>query len=111
MAVRDEELSRKRLIRAALVSVFALVVVAGSGLQAVAADDEDDEPFEEKMLKSLMGADKPVIEYRERSPLVVPPARDLPPPENSAAAQNPAWPKDPDVQARKEAIEALSGAD
>ena len=33
----------------------------------------------------------PVIDYRERSPLVVPPTRDLPPPQAKAAPKNPAW--------------------
>jgi hypothetical protein len=39
--------------------------------------------------------------------LVIPPNRDLPPPERSDAvlARNPAWPKDPDVQRRKEEAE------
>jgi len=41
------------------------------------------------------------MEYRERSPLVVPPTRNLPAPQSGAAARNPAWPKDPDG-ARKE---------
>ncbi len=37
------------------------------------------------------------IEYRERSPLVVPPKLDLPPPAGAAAeAPVPNWPKDPD---------------
>jgi len=44
-----------------------------------------------------------VINYRERSPLVIPPSRELPAPERSDAvtANNPAWPKDADVQRRK----------
>jgi hypothetical protein len=37
------------------------------------------------------------IDYRERPPLVLPPKMELPPPQASAAAQNPAWPNDPDV--------------
>jgi hypothetical protein len=37
------------------------------------------------------------IDYRERPPLVLPPKIDLPPPQASAATQNPAWPNDPDV--------------
>ena len=43
------------------------------------------------------------INYQERAPLVLPPSRDLPPPEKSDAitANNPAWPKDPDVARRK----------
>ncbi len=47
------------------------------------------------------------INYEERAPLVIPPSRALPPPERSDAviANNPAWPKDPDVQRRK--VEAV----
>jgi hypothetical protein len=43
------------------------------------------------------------INYQERGPLVLPPNRDLPPPERSDAAitNNPSWPKDPDVMRRK----------
>jgi hypothetical protein len=37
------------------------------------------------------------IDYRERPPLVLPPKMNLPPPQASAATQDPAWPKDPDV--------------
>ena len=47
------------------------------------------------------------IEYRERSPLVVPPKLDLPPPAATAAeAKAPNWPKDPDEQRRKAAVAA-----
>jgi hypothetical protein len=45
---------------------------------------------------------EPGISYQERAPLVIPPGRDLMPPERSdPAANNPAWPKDPDVERRK----------
>src|SRR4029077_16586746 len=66
-------------------------------------DDEDDKTFEEKIIEGIMAGiggtnmDNRGIEYRERSPLVVPPKLDLPPP---AAASNevkaPNRPKDPD---------------
>ena len=47
------------------------------------------------------------IEYRERSPLVIPPKIDLPPPGSAAAEiKDPNWPKDPDVQRRKAAVAA-----
>jgi len=70
---------------------------------AFAADDEDEDTFEQKIIKNIMkgmGAniDTPGIDYRERSPLVIPPSRDLPPPETTSAVSNPAWPKDPDVR-------------
>ena len=50
------------------------------------------------------GSDNP-IEYRERSPLVIPPSRDLPPPQQAGAGQTPAWPSDPDVKRKKAAAE------
>lgn len=46
------------------------------------------------------------IEYPERAPLVVPPALKLPAPKTSAAATNPAWPKDPDLERKRKAKEA-----
>lgn len=46
------------------------------------------------------------IEYPERAPLVVPPALKLPQPKTSAAATNPAWPKDPDLERKRKAKEA-----
>src|SRR5207247_1407018 len=37
------------------------------------------------------------IDYRERSPLVIPPTRDLPPPQEAGtAARNAGWPREPD---------------
>ena len=47
------------------------------------------------------------IDYRERSPLVVPPRIDLPPPVTASAEPKAAnWPKDPDEARRKAAIAA-----
>ena len=40
------------------------------------------------------------INYSERSPLVVPPTRDLPPPQSSNAAPAPNWPVDPEITER-----------
>src|SRR5262245_63018847 len=38
------------------------------------------------------------IDFRERAPLVVPPSRNLPPPQDGTpVTANPAWPKDPDA--------------
>jgi hypothetical protein len=74
-------------------------------------DDDDDRTFEEKIIDGLMkgvGAtnmeNQNSIDYRERSPLVVPPTTDLPPPVTQASAPSvPNWPKDPDVARRKAA--------
>lgn len=45
----------------------------------------------------LRDPNAPTIDYRERSPLVVPPNRELPPPQARAKPQDAAWPKDPDA--------------
>lgn len=94
---------------AAVAGALALGVVFGSG-PARAEDDEDELP-DVKVMRSIMrglGLKRPGeesnIEYRERSPLVIPPGRDLPPPEAASLAErNPAWPDDPDVKARRDA--------
>ena len=71
------------------------------------AFDEDDMP-DTKFLKGLMGGlglskdGSAGIEYRERSPLVIPPSRSLPSPETVNAASRPNWPVDPEIKAEKE---------
>ena len=54
----------------------------------------------------LRDPNAPVIDYRERSPLVVPPSRELPPPQAKATQRNPAWPNDPDVAKARKAADA-----
>jgi hypothetical protein len=102
--------TRKRL-QAALCAVIgaALVMTVSTGY-ALAADDEDNDWYDVKILRGIMrgiglkNGSEESINYRERSPLVVPPSRDLPPPETDAIAErNPAWPSDPDVKKRKQA--------
>ena len=73
--------------RAARLSAIALgvglLMVSGT---AWAGDDEDEPTFEEKIITGIMhglggvNMDNSGIDYRERSPLVVPPKLDLPPP-------------------------------
>lgn len=104
-----------RLFKAAgMACALTLVVAAGT---AHAEDDGEQQPdmgFEQKMIDGLMrglGGQKMEdnnkgIEYRERSPLVIPSKLDLPPPASKSSPTAANWPKDPDVQARKEAIEA-----
>lgn len=89
-----------------LVIGLAVGMVALSG-PARAADD--DVPVDQKIMQSIMSGlgfkrdGEAGINYQERAPLVIPPNRELPPPERSDAvtANNPAWPKDPDVERRK----------
>ena len=91
---------------------IGLVMAAGAA-RAADHDDEDDKTFEEKIIEGIMAGiggtnmENRGIEYRERSPLVVPPKLDLPPPASAAAeAPAPNWPKDPDAQRRKAAAAA-----
>src|SRR5215472_1672421 len=106
--------SPRTLTRAARLSAVAL----GAGLLFVthaarAGDDEDEPTFEEKIISGIMhglggvNMDNSGIDYRERSPLVVPPKLDLPPPASaSKEVKAPNWPKDPDEARRKAMIAA-----
>jgi hypothetical protein len=87
-------------------------MAAGAG-SAFAEDDDADAPLDTKLYRAFMkemgfrNGREEGIEYRERAPLVVPPSRNLPPPQSEGpAARNPAWPKDPDVARRQEATAA-----
>lgn len=92
------------------VAVLGIGLVMSAGAARAADDDEDEKTFEEKIIEGIMAGiggtnmENRGIEYRERSPLVVPPKLNLPPPA-SAAVDAPAanWPKDPDAQRRKAA--------
>src|SRR5262249_31129544 len=80
---------RARLSRAAWLTAAALgigLVVASGPVRAADDEDEDDKTFEEKVIEGIMrglggtNMENRGIDYRERSPLVVPPKLDLPPP-------------------------------
>jgi hypothetical protein len=101
---------RKGQRRAAAVAAVALAVAVTLGTSAAfAADDEEEVPLDTKLFRQLMKdiglrKDGEGIDYRERAPLVVPPSRNLPPPQSETpVSANPAWPKDPDVVQRKAA--------
>jgi hypothetical protein len=76
---------------------------------ARAGDDDDNVPFDTKIVRSIMeglglkSGREAEIDYQERAPLVIPPSHDLPPPmrPGAAIANNPAWPKDPDIERAK----------
>lgn len=87
--------------------IAAAGALALTGATFAPAMAQDGMTFEQRMIDKLMkglgatdGSDSG-IEYRERSPLVVPPRLDLPPPEQAKATPAPNWPKDPDVEERK----------
>jgi hypothetical protein len=109
--VQNRSRAMMRALR--LASVVLGIGLVMSANAARAEDDEDDSTFEEKIIKQIMtgiggtNMENTGIEYRERSPLVIPPRSDLPPPAAAAVeAPVPNWPKDPDVQKRKAAIAA-----
>src|SRR5207302_4524978 len=77
------------------------LLALGSVAHAQQAADDDEDTFEQRIIKSILGGlganvGGAGIDYRERSPLVIPPSLDLPPPDAAAAAraQNPAWPRE-----------------
>jgi hypothetical protein len=105
----------RRLTRGLWLGTVALsigFVMASGPVRAADDEDEDDKTFEEKIIEGIMrgiggtNMENRGIEYRERSPLVVPPKLDLPPPASADATAAPNWPKDPDDQRRKAAIAA-----
>ncbi len=110
--VQNSSQALLRALRLAAVAVGVGLVMTAGAVRAQ-DDDEDDKTFEEKIIEGIMAGiggtnmENRGIEYRERSPLVVPPKLDLPPPEamkGEIKAAN--WPKDPDEQRRKAAIAA-----
>jgi hypothetical protein len=110
----------QRLARGLWLSSVALgigLAMATGPVRAADPEDEDDKTFEEKIIEGIMAGiggtnmENRGIDYRERSPLVVPPKLDLPPPAtDKAEVKAPNWPKDPDEQRRKAAIAARKKA-
>jgi hypothetical protein len=102
-----------RAVRFAAVAVGIGLLMASGVARAQDAEEDDDKTFEEKIIEGIMrgiggtNMENRGIDYRERSPLVVPPKLDLPPPASAAQASAPPnWPKDPDEARRKAAIAA-----
>jgi hypothetical protein len=113
-----DDTNNRKFLRIAFGSALAaiLVVAVSAGSVRAADDGEEDEWYDIKILRGIMRGvglkrDEPAINYRERSPLVVPPSTNLPPPETDAVAErNPAWPDDPDVKRRKQAAKRTGEA-
>ncbi len=93
--------------------VFGVALVMTVSAARAGDDGEDNRSFSQKIVDgfkagfTVTNMDSKGIDYRERSPLVVPPQLDLPPPAAAAAEVNaPNWPKDPDEKRRKAALAA-----
>jgi hypothetical protein len=114
----QEPLTSRKLTRILLAAcAAALIVTATAGLARAEDDDDEDVPYDTKILRGIMSGlglkrdGEAGIEYRERSPLVVPPNRDLPPPEVTGSTPKAAnWPVDPDETRRKEMAKARKKA-
>jgi hypothetical protein len=108
------QFSRAGAVLAAVVGVF--LVLAGNNGPAFAADDDDDGTWDQKAVRSILrgiglrNGREGSIEYKERPPLVVPPNRELPPPDTtgSISQRDPAWPSDPDENKKKAVKKAAS---
>jgi hypothetical protein len=112
MATRSTDMTSFIALRGLRLCAAALgigLLMAGSLAHAQSAIEDDDDTFEEKIIKNIMtglggtNMENTGIDYRERSPLVVPPKIELRAPVEDAEAKVANWPKDPDVQRRKAA--------
>ena len=81
IAMRDGQpgMSLRRLLMACACGALLALPVAAHAQQA---QDDDDDTFEQKIIKNILGGmgvdvGRPGIDYRERSPLVLPPSQDL----------------------------------
>jgi len=110
--VRSSMTALRRTMRLSAVVLGIGLIMASGAARAQDAEEEDDKTFEEKIIEGIMGGlgatnmENKGIDYRERSPLVVPPKLDLPAPASATDVNAPNWPKDPDEARRRAAIEA-----
>ncbi len=105
-------------IRLAAVLLGVGLVLSAGPVRAQDDDDRMNRTFEQKLMDNLMSGlgakrmEDSGIDYRERSPLVVPSKIDLPPPETGKPKLAPNWPKDPDesgTQGRTRSTQAEGG--
>jgi len=96
-----------KFLHIALYGAVAAFVACGSAARAGDDDVQQSKSYGEKVMDSI-GLHNPFgtqydINYSERSPLVVPPTRDLPPPQSANKKPVPNWPVDPEVTAKAKA--------
>ena len=111
-----KQASKHRISRLALGGLLMFALLLGGVDMRALAEDDDDPAADVKILRDVLRAiglrrgDENAIEYRERSPLVVPPNRNLPSPETAPSNRGAAWPNDPDVKRAREAKAARAKA-
>jgi hypothetical protein len=91
----------KPIRQLALGGALGLIGLATLLPGAARAQDSGDNTLFGSVLKGLGIGGENHIEYHERPPLVVPPTRELPPPQTAGTARGPNWPADPKSAARK----------
>jgi hypothetical protein len=107
-------ISRSTLLRTAFAGF--LVLGAGGAMGVGPAHADEDDTFEQGLIRQFMrglglkDGSENGIQYQERAPLVLPPSRELPPPETTAAAKDANWPVDPDVTRRAKAAKQKTAA-
>lgn len=87
-------------------AALAATIVCAATAVARAGDADTQSSggsFYDQFLQVIGISGGPDINYSERSPLVVPPTKDLPPPSANAVPSVPDWPKDPDAARRARA--------
>jgi hypothetical protein len=109
-----------RLTRLTMKSTVSALVLGGSVLAFAAPvrAAEDSVPIDTKIMRNIMEGlglkrdGESSINYQQRAPLVIPPGKVLPPPEQTTpAASNPAWPVDPDIERARREAKAERNAD
>ena len=93
-------LNRSNLLRLAFTAMIGTAFLATS--IPANAQEEEDNGYDIQIIRRVLSAvglrdDKPPIDYRERSPLVVPPSTSLPAPMSGNVAA-PNWPVDPEIK-------------
>ena len=103
-----------RVLRATFAAMIGVaVIVGGTGRAAWAEDDEEETLIDTKIVRHILQGlgwqrDQKGIEYRERSPLVLPgSSKELPKPVPATpAAKTAGWPDDPDIKRQKQRRDA-----
>jgi hypothetical protein len=99
----------RQLRRATLGGFVSLAVLAVLAPGAARAQEEEKSGVWDSitgMMRGLrLGSPDQDIDYRERSPLVVPPSRALPAPQAPGTGKAANWPVDPDLKRKQEAAE------